>query len=317
MKSVFRGPYTEGKQACLSQTRLALIAQIALSAILGMALSVSLYSHVLMSLFPPTSKRAILLTVALALAAMAAFFLLLRRLAPIFSSLTVQRKLATVVLSLLLGAALLFAGTHVLQSTPQGIAFLLPEQSVEISAPIAQLLPNPQLVLLYFKTPLEEVSYNRVDYRGWTRVGSELRLTDWSDNHFIWTGKTGGRVALVFQRSPRGGFVDVSWGGFTERVNLRSDDSGKYLYVHDYPIPFYASRGMILLLTLLLYAFGVFGLFLRTWSERDAVQLSWLRATAALKGQPSDEQTTGILIVLVFIVIMAVVLRALYLGGPT
>ncbi|HEY5902430.1 MAG TPA: hypothetical protein VIU39_07750, partial [Anaerolineales bacterium] len=214
MKSVFRGPYTEGKQACLSQTRLALIAQIALSAILGMALSVSLYSHVLMSLFPPTSKRAILLTVALALAAMAAFFLLLRRLAPIFSSLTVQRKLATVVLSLLLGAALLFAGTHVLQSTPQGIAFLLPEQSVEISAPIAQLLPNPQLVLLYFKTPLEEVSYNRVDYRGWTRVGSELRLTDWSDNHFIWTGKTGGRVALVFQRSPRGGFVDVSWGGF-------------------------------------------------------------------------------------------------------
>src|SRR5512143_3583577 len=123
------------------------------SLVIGLAFSLTIYNYLLVSLYAPTSRRMFVLVPALAAAGVLGYFFLLDRwMLTKLAGMQPRQKVLSLAAACLLGAFLLAAGTNAITANPGSTIFLLPERSVEVSAPEQQSLPDPEVVLLFVKT---------------------------------------------------------------------------------------------------------------------------------------------------------------------
>ncbi len=317
MKRVFSG---FGKNRALWVLKDFRVGHWVASFFLGVAFALSVYNYLLIRFFPAGSLRVLILLALALLVGWAAYgWLLSRWMLPQLGRMTPLQRGSLVGVSLLLGVFLMFAGTPAVKASPGSIPLLLPTRTLHVVAPASQLVSDPQVVLLYIKASSGEIPFSGIKFQGWEKRGSQLVLLDFARNSLDWSGKPGQELALVLQRSPQGGYIQVDWGGFTEVVNLRLDREEKYLYKHEYPVPFLASGMSVLFLLAVNFVTLSAALGLLLW-DRRMVWIPALTASAAAGGGMERGQAphAGRLrwIWIGVLVLVALLLRVWDLGLP-
>lgn len=298
--------------------------RIYLALFLGLAFSTSLYSYWLVDRISLTTRQSVLYMTAASLAGAAAYYLLLELwIAPRLAEMTRWTQWRLMGLSVLLGIFLVFAGTNSWNQSGRYITFLLPNQTLTISVPAGQNIADPQIVVLGISTSMEDVAYGTINYRGWTRSGSQLILKDLSNNRLEWTGRTGEQAQVVLRKSPQGGMVTIAWNGQSQTMDLSSSVENKFLYNSYFSIPFYASETMLLLLVVLNFIVVCCALNLLIWNKREIILERLGRSI--LPNQANDrkvgngdqagagEKTAIDWVILTGIMLVAIMLRALNL----
>lgn len=298
------------------------------SLLLGMAFGLSVYNYFLVRVFPPTSRRSLLLLAGLVFVGACGYFLLLDRwIIPRLSRLKPVQRGLMLGSAVLLGGFLMLAGTESIEASPGSTIFLLPGRTVQITAPGSQLVPDPEVVLLYLKTSTGGIPFTEMEFEGWTQEGNQLILSDFSHNSLRWTGKPGREASFVFQGSSRGGYVIVDWGGFSETVNLQFDRSRKYVYAHEYPVPLHASGAVVLLLLAVNFIAAACALLLFLWEKRSLLAAAlaafispaggaWSVEPAQMDPGVQGRSPVSERLWIIGIMLGAFLLRVLYLGRP-
>lgn len=241
-----------------------------MSLALGTGFALSLYSYALIDIFPAFSKRIMLLTILAGLiGAIGYFFLLELWIIPRLNGMKKNARWAFIGGSILGGLIVMFGGTNAWTSPARYINFLLPRQTLEISIPALQQSAGKDTTLLWFTTSAGEISYETVSYQGWERVDNSLVLIDPENNNLEWRGITGGKAILMFRQSPLSGNIDIAWNGSHESLDLFSVKENEYLYVYNFDVPWYASRGFVLALTAVNFTFLFCALSILVWQKRS------------------------------------------------
>ena len=262
--------------------------RIYLSLLFGAIFGLAVYSYGLIDILPPTSRRIILFTALASLVGTGGYFALLEFwIAPRFAEMKKSVRWGFIGTGILIGLFLMFAGTSAWKSLSRYVTFLLPDQTLTITVPAGQTA-DAEVVILFVKTSIGEVSYDSINYRGWKRDGDRLALRDFSDNELAWTGRVGAEAQIVFQRSPQGGAVNVTWDGVTERVDLAFDKDDKYVYGRDFAVPFYSSREMALGLVAINFILLSLAAALWVWQKRIVLREQFERVTL-----PFDSSESG------------------------
>ncbi len=276
-----------------------------LAGALGISFGLFAYSYWLVDLLPAASRLLALLTVlAMALGA-AGYTLLLNWSAPRFVALAASSRLALLTAGFLSGVALLFGGTTGWLTPTRSIPFLLPIHRLQIQA--AGATGDPGLALLWFKTSLGDVSYDTLHYSGWKRAGDELVLQNGEANGLVWTGRTGGSVEMVW-RGSRNDSVEISWDGQATDLNPAA---GKFTYSRSFAVPWYASRGLVIALGILVFVSLATALCLLAWEKRASF-LPQLQGALRLNSRPLNGLDAALL---AGAAVLALLFRLPNLGG--
>ncbi|MGE5073468.1 MAG: hypothetical protein ACM3MF_08580 [Anaerolineae bacterium] len=235
-----------------------------LALVFGTALGLFVNGYWLGLSFPPASKLLILVTLVVAVLGSLLGWPVFRWLVPRFASLSSAKKVAAVLIAVLVGAFLLFGGTAAWQSPNQYIGFLLPSHHLRIVAD-GDWAPN-QLSVMWITTSIGDVSYDAVRLHGWTRSGDKLLLKDPANNWLEWAGRTGEDVQITFHASGPPSNITVSWDGEGEQVAALS---GQSTHNRHFNVPWFSSRAMILSLGVFLFAALSLALLLFIWERRD------------------------------------------------
>ncbi len=250
-----------------------------LALFLGAMIGLSVYCYWLIDIFPPTSNRIFLLTILIGIVAAAgSFFLIELWLVPCWPILTQPQRWLLSGLSVLIGSFLLFAGTSTFKSPDRYLAFLLPNEKIEISVPPSKNPPNTDVAIHLFSTSMGNVSFNSIKYQGWQRKGDLLVLTNTKDNSLEWEGIAGKQVSIVLSDSTHQGILQISTDGGEDTVDFSSGIGKQYLYTHSYSVPFYASRTAVTLLGIADFGFLCFVIGLLIFEKRKMV-LAFLHQT--------------------------------------
>ncbi len=223
------------------------------------------------------------------LAGVAGYYLLLKRyIGPIVPQIPRASRWGLVIGSVLIGAYLAQSYLNIPGSPPRYVDFLLPRQSLKISVP-QSASSRAQAAILRFTTSIDDVSYNSLEYRGWTRQGSDLVLTDPSKNELTWTGRAGRQAVLAFRTFPEVQKISISWNGISQNVEIPAGADGRYEVAQAFSIPIYASQSLLLLFGALNFIVLCFAVNVVIWNHRATL-------LAALESSASDllHRTTGI-----------------------
>ncbi len=277
-----------------------------MAGVLGLLFGLFIYSYWLVDLLPAGSRLLTVLAAAGALLGAVSYYLLLDWSAPRFVALPAAGRLALIGASLLCGAALLFGGTTGWLSPARSIRFLLPVHrlDVEASGPSG----SSAVALMWFNTSLGDVSYSNLHYTGWKRVGDLLVLENPDANGLVWSGRTGSAVEMVWRGSPSAS-LQISWDGQAETLKPAAS---KVTVSHAFAVPWYASRGLVLALGVLVLASLATVLALLLWDRRDLLLPALQEAFTATR-----ERVGRLDAVLIGgIAVLALFLRLPNLGGP-
>ncbi|HUI88569.1 MAG TPA: glycosyltransferase family 39 protein [Anaerolineales bacterium] len=262
-----------------------------LALFLGAMIGLSVYCYWLINIFPPTGKWIFLLTMLTSIVAAAgSFFLIELWLLPCWPILTQPQRWLLLGLSVLIGSFLLFAGTSAFKSPDRYLAFLLPNEKIEISVPPSKNPLNADVAIHLFSTSMGNVSFNSIKYQGWQRKGNLLVLTNRKDNSLEWAGIAGKQVSIVLSDSTQQAILQISTDGGEDTVNFSSGIGKQYLYTHSYAVPFYASRTVVILLGIADFSFLCFAIGLLIYDKRKWV-LAFLHQT--IRGLSPANQTSG------------------------
>lgn len=291
--------------------------RLLLSLLVGLAIGLSLYNFLLIRLYPPTSKQVLLLTAVACLAGALIYFWLLQRwLVPTWRKQGFRQRLLLIATAILLSLYLLVAGTSVVNKTaPEVIAFLAPDQTLEINIPSAGQPPDVETTIVYFSTSAGDISFDSVDTRGWEKTDAGWQLVDPENNSFHWAGKTGPKATLVFARSPSGGLVEISWNGHSEVIDLAQGGSDRFFYNTQFPVPFYATRPVILALTLFAFIAIALPACVWIWTEREAILRAINAEIKPYPGSPRSTRKRALLkwTLIAILMLIALALRTLWL----
>ena len=127
-----------------------------------------------------------------------------------------------------------------------------------------------------------DVSYNSMEYRGWTRHGSDLVLTDPSKNVLNWTGRAGQQAVLTFRTFPEVQKISISWNGISQNVEIPAAADGRYEVAQAFSIPIYASHSLLLLFGALNFITLCFAANLAIWNHRTAILAGLERSASDL-----------------------------------
>ena len=229
----------------------------------GASLGLFVHGYWLIDLFSVGSKSLLFFTFVAGLIGVTGYILLFRWLTSVFHELSSLQKVGVVGTSLLVGAFLFFTVTENWQKPARYISLFLPTHTLEISIPDEQ--NAGEISIVWITTSLGDTSYDTIAYEGWELKKDRLVLTNISDNHFRWAGKTGEQVQIVFESPSRSGKAFLSWDGQEETLQLSKK---KNSYVHPFDIPFYASHGWTLLLGIMNFALLSLPLCFLVWRKR-------------------------------------------------
>jgi hypothetical protein len=253
---------------------------LALALVLGLSGGLFVNGYWLIDWFPGGSRQSLLATALTAIAATALYLPLLRATRRSLGALRPSQRGGAALLGVVLAGFLFFAGTRAWKATSRYVTFLLPRHEMHLFAESA-----PQgTALTWFKTSLGEVSFDEFLTHGWARRGDEMVLEDASRSSLTWIGQTGADAQLVFRTSRPDVDLRIVWDGQDELVTLGSRKSA---YERSFPIPFYASRTLILLLglsNLFVVALGLVALSI----EHRAAWLPVLGRVSSGNGAPLD-----------------------------
>jgi hypothetical protein len=246
-----------------------------LAVVLGASLGLFVYAYWLVDFFPVGSRRLVIIALLVGAVAIAGYFYLIRWLQSQLTPLTKRHRWQIVGFGLLMGLFLLFAGTTQWQTPNRYLDVFLPAHTLEIVVP-AEDAPRT-LSISWFHTALEDVSANEIDLRGWSVGDDHFTLEAPANNRFYWEGKTGEYLEVVFQ--VRGvGQATASCDGEEETVVL---SLGQVRYRCNLDIPWYASRGAVLLLGMLSFAMLGISLVALIREKYPALSLSWVESVSA------------------------------------
>ncbi len=296
--------------------------RIGLSLYLGIGFSISVYNYWLVDLIPLTHTQIILYLALATFGSSVGYYLLLELwIVPRLREMTRLMQWKLIGISIFVGIFLMFAGTSSWNLSSRYIAFFLPPETLSISVPAQQNDVNPQIVILRISTSVGDVSYNTINYNGWTRSGYQLILKDLLNNQLKWTGRTGEQAKIVFLRSSKGGTITVSWNGQSQMIEIPSSAGNTYTYTSDFTIPFYASNTMLLLLVVQSFIILCYALNLLIWGKRILIIKEIKQSILTLSNQ-RNSQTIGLRteiadrkniildwLVVFFIIIVATTLR--------
>ncbi len=264
--------------------------RVYLALALGGSFGLLLYSYWLVDFLPPTSKAVLLYTVLAGLAGTAGYFALFA-----FSSVAAPdqmqlgSRLALIAGSLLIGTYLAIAYLGGSASSSRYITFLLPRQSLRITVPAPNNVNEVPLAITRFTTSLGDVSYGSLQYRGWSRKGTDLVLVDPSNNRLEWSGRTGEAAAITFRSASPPMTADVDWNGTTQNIEIAAGGDGKVPASHSFAVPLYASRWFLLVLGVLDFSAACYAISALIWKNRQAISTS-PRQSAAGWLRPATEE---------------------------
>ncbi len=216
------------------------------AAVLGLAFGLFVYAHWLSHLWPPASKRLLAFTLLACLLGAAGHFLLLKAiLLPAWRRFQAGGRWFFLAWSLAGGFLALFFGSNVGQAQTDYLTFLLPRQSLELSARPGL---GGEAQVLWLNTSVGEVSFDAAELNGWEKVEGTLVLRQAEGNFVRWRGRTGAEAVLVWASSPAGGEGVVAWNGVGETIDLFSETPGQLTRAYAFDVPFYASPGMVFFL---------------------------------------------------------------------
>jgi hypothetical protein len=222
------------------------IGSSALAVLLGVSAALFTDGYWLSRLFPAGSRQLLLLTVLIAAGCAVGYALLLRWFRRALHGFDRAEAAILLLASALIGTFTFFGGTAQWLRPGNYLVFLLPKHSLTISA--TPSAGAGAAAVTWFNTSVGDISFDALGSKGWVREGEELRLADGGQNELAWGGVTGDRAQLVLQSTKAGVGVDIVWDGAAQSVILQK---GKNTYERAFPVPFYASGGMINLLGLI------------------------------------------------------------------
>ena len=200
------------------------------------------------------------------------FFLIELLVHPRLSLLTNLQRWLLAGLSTLTGVFLLLAGTTAWKSPERFLAFLLPNEKLEISVPASRNLPNADIAIQLLSTSMGDISFNSIHYQGWQRKGNLLVLSNLKNNSLEWTGKAGEQITIVFHNTTPEAIAQISTDGSEETINFSSEVEKEYFYTHRFPVPIYASRTIVILLGALDFSAICFVIGLFIFEKRKVIE---------------------------------------------
>lgn len=229
----------------------------------GASFGIFLHGYRLIDFFPIDSKSLLFSTLLAGLIGMIGYILLFHWVEKAIIDLSCLQKAGLAGISLLMGAFLFFTATTQWQKNARYFSLFLPKHTLEISIPARA--GADAVSISWVTTSLGDVSYTAIDYEGWSLEKDRLVLTNPSNNHLRWVGKTGEKVQIVFETPMQDGNAVISWDGQGETLQFPRK---KNTYEHTFEIPFYASQGWILLLGILNCALLSLPLCILGWQMR-------------------------------------------------
>lgn len=216
--------------------------------IFGISLGMFIHGYWLIDVLPVSGRRIVFSTVAVCAVGIIGYFFLLKwHIVPQLSKRTILQNGGLIAWSVLLGVILFLAGTSSWVLPKRFLTFLLPQHSLEIN--IHRSTESGSMELFWLTTSLGDVSYDAISYGGWQKRSDRLILVDGDNNYIRWTGKAGEQATIVLLTSSSGGVVDISWDGKQETWKISK--TGRLTMTHDFSVPLYASRKMVMLLGIL------------------------------------------------------------------
>ena len=264
--------------------------RVYLALLLGASSGLLIYSYWLVDFLPPTSRSIILYTVLAALAGAVAYYLLLSvsALSPSDHMPSSARWIFGIG-SILIGLYLTFVYLDGQGSSPRYVNFLLPHESLRLTVPAQANQANADVAITRFTTSLGDVSYGSLRYHGWSRNGSELVLTNRSDNLLEWSGRTGAEAMLSLRTSGEPLAVKISWNGQVQDISIPEGSDGRFEAPHSFSVPFYCSKTFLLVLgafSLITLTYATNGLL---WKNRETILAGLRQSASQLLGRPNEE----------------------------
>lgn len=241
------------------------------AAVFGVSLGLFVHGYWLIDVFPFGGRSLLFATILISLMGMAGYVLLFSWIKKASSDFPNFQKAGIAGAGLLVGAFLFFTVTDRWQEPARYVSLFLPAHTLEISVSPDQNADG--VSILWINTSLGDVSYDTIEYDGWILKNDRLVLTDFSDNHLRWVGKTGKDVQLVFETSLRNGNAVISWDGQAEILQFSKK---KNSHVHTFDIPFHASPNFTFLLGILNFALLSLPLCIVIWMKRTEILKSVL-----------------------------------------
>lgn len=280
------------------------LGRVVLAALLGASAGLFLSGYWLIDLFPADSRQLLFISGLSSIIAAVGYYFAVGRIAPQLRSRALPQRALGVVLGMVLGGFLFFAGTSQWQLTGRNIPFLLPRHEFRITA----LGAPAGTSLVWINTSLGDVSYDLLESQGWTRDADQMALRDPSKNQLSWSVQTGEQLRLVFQSTQPGGKIILTSDDTEQTIVL---DGHKTTYEQTFVIPLLASRWTVLLLGLLNFVVIGLGLVLVGGGGLARLHLEAEMDDRRPAGQ-ADMRTEGPL--LLALMVVALLLRAFNLG---
>jgi hypothetical protein len=240
-----------------------------ISLILGALFSFWSYGYWLWGLFPQKSMRLLAaVIVALLMGTAISYFIAIRLVVPEVKKRVDGVKIWFWISCVFLGLFLFASAVNFSYLQSRYIYLLLPQQKLEIEARQKDGATRENITIQGLNTSIGEIRYQDLQIEGWTRNAQDskqLSLENMEKNHISWVGQTGGRADLLFETSPDGGKVVITWNSQEASYDLYSAEKGTLKVGQDFVVPVYAGwlpLGIIMALAFILLFCVLFTLVL-------------------------------------------------------
>ncbi|MBK9924807.1 MAG: hypothetical protein IPP66_05885 [Anaerolineales bacterium] len=285
------------------------------SILLGIIFGLAVYSYWLVNIFPLTSPKIFVFSIFAGLMGTFGYFALLDLwIIPYFIKLQKTEKQKLILLGILIGLVLMFAGTSAWTLPTQYLNFLLPSQSLKITVPASEGGITPEVSILWMTTSLGDVSYDKMNLDGWVRDKDHLILKK-RLNNITWQGQTGDETLILFRKSPAGGLVTISWNGETETIDLSSSAIGTFQYNRQLKVPFYASFAAVWLVVLVNFVMIGIAICILFFTKKSVVEESVKKSVEDASVSATQWKPAVEISIVVIIFFLAFLLRVLNLGN--
>jgi hypothetical protein len=186
------------------------------SVFFSLCMSLAAYLYFLQS--PILSKREIFFTALIFIFLIPSSYILLNRfIFPRILTYPPKRRILLVLLSILFGIFI------VLITNQPKVYFLLPRHSLTIQVPVSADSSGGDRVVAItgFSNGWEDVSFSQFRQTGsWKRESNRIYHVGSSPASLQWTGRVNTIPAIIFEKSPNAGSIDVIWDGQATNIFL-------------------------------------------------------------------------------------------------
>jgi hypothetical protein len=219
------------------------------SIVFSIACAISIYSYWLFYYLPPHSLRIVVYFILIGVGiSFFYYFLFFLWIIPEFSKLSKVKQIIVLTSSTILGLFLALS-TNTSENTHH-IRFLLPKESISITASVNMDSVSPDLAINWLKTSYGEIPYDSLSYHGWEENENELFIAGPVQNGITWEGIGGDEILIQYHTSTTNGVLNITCAGETSSIELVSGDDQTSSYTCDFAVPFYASQSMAFILLL-------------------------------------------------------------------